>query len=190
MNAPMTSPTPQLRPLTSLPNIATLVAHPLANRDRMMDDHELEGLKTSIKTNGFRKDRPIVLFEGKILDGRNRTKAALAIGYKFTPADFVEFIGTLADAERWVDAENLHRRHLTAEDKKQRVLKMLAEHPGRSKRKIAEACGVSHTFVNDLCKPEGDPTFDRFAKDWDKLSSPQRERFVTQFTTDLRELLG
>lgn len=171
------------------PDYTNLLPHPLANRDRMMDDHELEGLKTSIKTNGFRRDRPIVLFEGKLLDGRNRHKAAIAIGFKLIPANFEEFKGSLADAERWVDAENLHRRHLTTEDKKKRVQQMLEEHPGRSSRKIAQACGVSHTFVNDLRKPAGDATFEKFAKDWDKLTDQQRERFTAQFSADLRELL-
>src|SRR5205823_7996707 len=68
-----------------------LAAHPLANADRMMTDDELEGLKASIKAHGILK--PIETYKGEIIDGRNRRAAGLAVGYKFKPADFVEFIG-------------------------------------------------------------------------------------------------
>ena len=171
-----------------LPPHANLVAHPLANTDRMMTDAEFEGLKASIKANGIRE--PIKLFEGKILDGRNRHKAALAVGHKFVPANFVEFPGTYADAKKYVDDTNVHRRHLTTEDKTKRVEQMLAEHPTMSDRKIAQACGVSHPFVAKLRKPEGDPVLDKFAKTWDDLSDQQREKFAEKFATDLRELLA
>jgi ParB-like nuclease domain len=187
MNAPL-PPMPQLRPLTLLPPEATLLAHPLAEADRMMTDDELEGLKTSIKASGIRQ--PIVLFEGKILDGRNRFAAATAIGYKFAAADFVEFIGTREAAKAHAKDTNVHRRHLTTEDKTKRVEQMFAEHPSASDRNIAKACGVSHSFVGKLRKPEGDPKFDKFSKAWDDLSDQQREKFVTQFEADLRELFG
>jgi hypothetical protein len=165
-----------------------LVAHPIAEADRMMTDEELEGLKASIKANGIRK--PIDIYEGQILEGRNRRNAGLAIGYKFTPGDFVEFKGTREQAEAYARDANVHRRHLTKEDKEHRVKKMLAEYPTMSDRKIAQACGVSHPFVAKLRKPEGDPAFDKFAKTWDGLNDQQRERFATQFATDLRELLA
>lgn len=165
-----------------------LLPHPLANTDRMMNDAEFEGLKASIKANGIRE--PIKLFEGNILDGRNRHKAGKEVGHKFSARDFVVFPGTFADAKKYVDDTNVHRRHLTTEDKTKRVQQMLDEHPTMSDRKIAQACGVSHPFVSKLRKPEGDPAFDKFAKAWDDLSDQQRERFAAKFSTDLRELLA
>lgn len=169
------------------PVYATLTPHEFANADRMMNDAEFEGLKASIKAQGILE--PIKLFEGKILDGRNRYKAAQAVGHRFTPANFAEFKGNRGDAFALANATNVHRRHLTTEDKTKRVQQMLDEHPGMSDRKIAQACGVSHPFVSKLRKPEGDPAFDKFAKAWDDLSDQQRERFVAKFTPDLRELL-
>lgn len=170
--------------------VRSLVAHPLANEDRMMDDDELEGLKASIKAHGILK--PIETYKGKILDGRNRRAAGLAVGYKFKPADFVEFIGTDEEAKKRVDALNLHRRHLTTDDKKKRVLKMIEEHPEWSNRQIAKLCGVSHTTVAKERQEEkdDDKDFKKFAKDWDDLSDEHRERFADQFAADLRGLLA
>lgn len=159
--------------------------HPIANEDRMMLPHEFEGLKASIATNGLHHS--IKLYEGKILDGRNRMKAALAIGYKFKPTDFFTFIGTPAEAKKYADDLNLHRRHLTADDKEKRVRRMLEDHPERSNRKIAELCGVSHTTVGKLRNDEveDDREFEKFSRDWQNLSDEHRERFVEKFASEL-----
>jgi hypothetical protein len=176
--------------MNALPSAhANLSAHPLADMFPMIGDGpEFEGLKASIATGGIRE--PIKLFDGKILDGRNRYKAATSVGHKFTPLNFEEFKGTLAEAEQYVIDTNVHRRHLSAEAKADLVRRMLAKYPTKSDRKIAQLCGVSHPFVSKLRKPEGDPAFDKFARTWDDLSDQQRERFVVKFATDLRELLA
>lgn len=59
-----------------------------------------------IRANGLL--HPIVLHEGKILDGRHRYRACLEIGAE---PRFVEFAGR--DALAYVLSENLHRRHLS-----------------------------------------------------------------------------
>lgn len=64
--------------------------------------------------NGYRQDRPIVLYEGKILDGRHRYDAALKTGTEFT---VVEFEGSWADAVKYVASENINRRHMTSVEK-------------------------------------------------------------------------
>jgi len=71
-----------------------LIAHPLADEYPMADEHELKGLKESIKKHGILPDFKIKLYEGGTLDGRNRHKAAKAVGYKFTATDFSDFKGT------------------------------------------------------------------------------------------------
>jgi hypothetical protein len=167
-----------------------LVAHPIANEDRMMTNDEYEGHKASIKANGILAT--IKIYEGKILDGRNRVKAGLELHYKFKPTDFEEIKGTFAEAKARADALNNHRRHLTTDDKKKRVLKMIEEHPEWSNRQIAKACGVSHTTVGKERQEEedDDKDFKKFAKDWDDLSDKHRERFADQFAADLRGLLA
>lgn len=80
--------------------------HPLASIFPMMGDEELAELSESIRSNG--QLQPIVLHEGKILDGRNRHRACLMAGV--TPT-FVDYPGT--DALEFVVANNLNRRHLS-----------------------------------------------------------------------------
>lgn len=57
--------------------------------------------------NGYRPENPIVLYEGKILDGRNRYAAAKKAG---VDPVFIEYNGI--DAWKYVVSQNLHRRHL------------------------------------------------------------------------------
>lgn len=53
-----------------------LEAHPLADLFPLMSAQEYEDLLASVRDHGFRASEPIVLFEGRILDGRNRYTAA------------------------------------------------------------------------------------------------------------------
>jgi N6-adenosine-specific RNA methylase IME4/ParB-like chromosome segregation protein Spo0J len=70
------------------------------------EEPELRKLADDILANGLLE--PIVLFEGKVLDGRNRLAACRRSG---VDPRFVEFDGP--DALAFVVAKNLHRRHLT-----------------------------------------------------------------------------
>src|SRR5215471_7060941 len=80
-------------------------AHVLANMFPMMEEREFQELKRDIQAQGILE--PIRLFEGKILDGRNRSAAAKACGHEFTLADFVQWEGTAEEAEQWVISTNL-----------------------------------------------------------------------------------
>ena len=70
------------------------------------------------------------------------------------PARFETFVGTPDEAAAFVDSQNLHRRHLTAEFRRERVREMRAA--GMSTREIAKKLGTSQmTIVRDL-KNSGD----------------------------------
>jgi N6-adenosine-specific RNA methylase IME4 len=84
-----------------------LQPHELANLLPDMSEHEMNDLVSDMLENGYRAENPIYLFEGKILDGRNRYAAAKVAGVKPT---FTEYKG--ADAWKFVVSQNLHRRHL------------------------------------------------------------------------------
>jgi hypothetical protein len=73
------------------------VAHPLANMFPMIEGQAFEELKRDIVAQGILE--PIRLYQGMILDGRNRYAAAKAVGYKFSLDNFVQWEGTLAEAE-------------------------------------------------------------------------------------------
>jgi ParB-like chromosome segregation protein Spo0J len=79
--------------------------HPLADIFPSFDGGALAELTGDIKTNGLRQ--PIVLHEGKILDGRNRYAACIAADVE--PA-IIEYDGT--DPLGYVISLNIHRRHL------------------------------------------------------------------------------
>jgi hypothetical protein len=84
----------------------TYEAHPLAALFPMMSQQELQEMAANIKANGLID--PIVLYDGKILDGRNRYQACLIAGVEprldaYNGAEPIQF----------VVSKNIHRRHLT-----------------------------------------------------------------------------
>jgi phage N-6-adenine-methyltransferase len=81
-------------------------AHELANIFPLIEGDEFDKLVDDIKTNGLLN--PIVLYEGKILDGRNRFNACLEAGIQ--PL-FVEYDGD--SPLNHVVSLNLTRRHLS-----------------------------------------------------------------------------
>ena len=82
--------------------------HPACLLFPRFGQQELQELADDIKANGLRN--PIVLYQGKILDGRNRLAACEIAGME---PRFVEWNGKGSPVE-WVVSENLIRRHLTS----------------------------------------------------------------------------
>ena len=88
--------------------------HEIANREPMMSQKELEGLVEDMSIHGFRPNRPVLMYEGLILDGRNRTVAAKYAGVDVVT---VEFTGTYQEAEAESLRLNNRRRHKSAGQK-------------------------------------------------------------------------
>ena len=84
--------------------------HPACTIFPQLPEADLEDLADDIAANGLRN--PIVLWEGKILDGRNRYLACEIAGVE---PRFTKFEGD--DPIGWVVSQNLVRRHLTASQK-------------------------------------------------------------------------
>lgn len=97
----------------------TLKAHRFAELYPLMEGDELMALADDIKRNGL--IHPIVTFEGRILDGRNRERACFEAGVK---PRFVEWTGR-GSAVQYVISVNGPRRHLTADQKAAVVLRSL-----------------------------------------------------------------
>jgi hypothetical protein len=178
---------------TAKPDYLSLVAHPLANMFPMIEGKEFDDLKNSVRVNGILVQ--IVLFQGMILDGRNRYAAANAVAHDFAPADFREFTGTLREAEEFVIAANINRRNLTNAQKAEVIRQMIQKNPGASNRQIAKKCGMSsHSTVaavrEKLVNPPELKRFRDFKSTWEDLPDEQREEFVKEFLPDLREIMN
>jgi ParB-like chromosome segregation protein Spo0J len=76
--------------------------HPLADAFPLLEGREFMDLSDDIAANGLLN--PVIIFEGKILDGRNRYRACLAAGVEPFRR---EFEGDFAAARRFVISENL-----------------------------------------------------------------------------------
>ena len=80
--------------------------HPIANFFPLMKGDEFKRFKKDIRTNKLRE--PIVIYEVKILDGRNRYLACKELGFSFDTKPLPA--GT--DPVSFVVSANIHRRHL------------------------------------------------------------------------------
>lgn len=119
--------------------MSQLEAHPYANDYPMMSEDEHKQLVESIKNKG--QQDLIVIYEGKILDGRNRYKACREIGIA---PKLKGYIGS--DPLGYVTTKNLHRRHLTDSQRAEIALK------------IAERLTDEENKKNAAEKPEPKPS--------------------------------
>lgn len=74
----------------------------------------IDEIAQSMASKGYRPDRPIIVFEGRILDGRHRYEAAIKAN---VDPLFVEFHGSREEAIDYVTSENVARRHLNNAEK-------------------------------------------------------------------------
>ena len=99
--------------------------HELANLFPTIEGAELVALTEDIRTHGVRE--PIVVYEGQILDGRNRHFAARTAGVNYPVVDYVG-----GDPLGFVLSLNLHRRHLSESQRAMvgaRIAKLPAHRP-------------------------------------------------------------
>jgi ParB-like nuclease family protein len=114
----------------------------------MLGADELQRLADDIGSHGLHE--PIMLFQGQILDGRNRWKACKLADV--TPT-FQEFNGSEEQALQYVWGVNVTRRHLSPMDKffalngaqayREAAAKRYRENVGRPKKSSAELHEVS-----------------------------------------------
>jgi hypothetical protein len=138
---------------------AVLPVHPAAELFPPMSDAELHELGDDIKRNGLRNPVTIHVDDKgveRLLDGCNRLdameKAGLAIvsdGIGDLNPDVVQIQSVQGNIDpiRYVLSVNIHRRHLTADQKRDLIAKVLKANPEGSNRQIAEQLKVDHHKV-------------------------------------------
>ena len=113
-----------------------LEPHPLADLLPPMGPYEYEELKADIVRNGLHA--PIVLCEGRILDGRNRYRICRDTG--IAPR-FFNYVGN--DPVGVVASMNLHRRHLNPGQRAMIAARLADSKPGGDRTR-PQNCGLSH----------------------------------------------
>jgi hypothetical protein len=122
-----------------------LKVHPAADLFPTMSADELKVLGEDIKKHGLRNRVAVIKGpddEPILIDGRNRLDAMELVGLKIE----FENVARLAYCRKhnpgnpyaYVISANIHRRHLTADQKRDLIAKLLKATPGKSNRQIAE----------------------------------------------------
>ncbi len=157
-------------------------SHEAANLLPMLNEEDRAGLKESIERHGVLD--PVVMFKGKILDGRNRMQICEELNAEgkrrkvmrvlpgengepeeaveeevlYTPP-IVEFQGGEQEALEFVIAKNMHRRHLNGSQKA--VVAVRAFFLGKKNLIKARRKGASlSTMLNEVADVESMPSGD------------------------------
>lgn len=123
--------------------------HDTANAFPFITGEAYESLKKDIEQNGIIE--PIYLFEGKIIDGRNRYRVAQDLGLNDIPVR--EYEGD--DPVEFVQSMNLHRRQLTPSQRAAAAAFLADFRPGHhhddegyeTQTDMAKRLGVSRRMV-------------------------------------------
>src|SRR5262245_30491357 len=142
--------------------MVTVKFHPLADIFPLMEGAEFEELVADIRARGLREK--IDLYEGKIVDGRNRYRALQQLGIEpnanyFRKAIYAHSVGGEIAAHEgnnddrvraYVISKNIHRRHLTQDQKRDLIAKLVKATPEKSDRQIAQTVKASPTTVGTV----------------------------------------
>jgi len=152
-----------------------LPVHPAADLFPLMSPDELRELGEDIKKNGLRQR--VMLWRGKLLDGRNRLDAMEAAGIpvwikRTEGAPWINYEITRNGKRRtdvanepwdigddpyaYILSANIHRRHLTAEQRRELIAKVIEAHPEKSDRQIAEMVKRDHKTVGSVRREQED----------------------------------
>lgn len=93
--------------------------HPIAEVFPLMSEDEFARLREDVRAHGLRES--IWLYEGQIIDGRNRYKACRQTD---TEPHYREWVGDMQSLTAFVISMNLHRRHLSESQRAMVALKL------------------------------------------------------------------
>lgn len=139
----------------------TVKVHPAADLFPPMNDAELDELGRDIKKNGLQHklvfwapNHKIEPKDYQLLDGRNRIEAMVRAGVQvdLNLLSQMNCAKAIPDPYAYVVSANIQRRHLTAEQKDDLIVKVLAANPAKSDREVAKTVKVDHKKVGRVRK--------------------------------------
>ena len=129
--------------------------HPAAQVFPLMGKAELAALAADIEAHGL--EDPVTLWspgDGQpalLLDGRNRLNAMELVGIKTIDFDQLvvpmKVLGSSVDPFAYVVSANLHRRHLSSEQRRDLIAAFLKAAPEKSDRQIGKTIKADHKTV-------------------------------------------
>lgn len=121
---------------------------PFVNVLPPLDADERAELRADIAAHGVTYS-VVVTDEDEVIDGHNRLEIAVELGLQAVP---ITVLAGLTAEQKLARAEdlNMHRRHLTRDQKRAVVARRLKADPTRSNRDIAAAAGVDHKTVGGV----------------------------------------
>jgi hypothetical protein len=129
-----------------------LRVHPAAELFPIPSDDDIRALADDIRRHGQREPVSFIRDDkglAVLLDGVTRLDARESTGLKIDLADRAVFeqLSSTIDATAFVISKNIHRRHLTAEQKRDLIAKLLKADPEKSDRQVAGLVKADHKTV-------------------------------------------
>jgi ParB-like chromosome segregation protein Spo0J len=117
--------------------------HPYADLFPPLDKDSIGFKALTEDIRAHRQYEPVILFEGKILDGRNRYRACQHLGRDVVTRDYV---GT--DPIGFVLSVNLHRRHLNTSQRAMVAAKLTSLEKGANQHSEGTSIEVASKLLN------------------------------------------
>src|SRR3984893_18916923 len=135
-----------------------LQVHPAADLFPLLSETDpaaLKELAEDIRQHGQREPASYIKDSNGnrlLLDGRNRLDALEMLGRKIDINDsrMFEQLSSSLDARVFIISKNIHRRHLTAEQKRDLIAGVIRSKPESSNRVIAKIVGADHKTVGTI----------------------------------------
>lgn len=131
-----------------------LPIHPRADRLPLLPPDKLRAMADDIKKPGGLRLSAVFWRrpsdgEPELLDGRNRLDALELLGEKITLDNNLIFdeVPSDIDAVAYIVSVNIHRRHLTAEERQNLLIELIARAPAKSDRQHGKDIGVDHKTI-------------------------------------------
>src|SRR5262245_38989950 len=164
------------------PTNKLLEFHPFANVFPLLNGDDFKKFLADIEAHGL-SEPVITLYEGKILDGRNRFRANTLRLKRETRCE--EFKGDKAAGLAFVISKNIHRRQMTAKGKRDAIAALVKFDPGKSDRQIAETVKADHKTVASVraekeATGEVSPVEKRVGKDGKARKQPTKKAVASK----------